>query len=232
MSTDSSSINQAAEESQYLQYRSLSMVAVAAFGFFVFSIAALVFPGLLFIPAFGCLLGIMALSSIRRRPLELAGGMLAWIATVGSLVVFIAGTSIAVTIYATEVPDGYQRVGFSELQPDPQRPELPVPPSAIDLDGQRVFVKGYVYPDDRGKSLKQFVLIPDLGTCCFGGQPKLTDMIEVTLDDPLRTQYSYRQHKVAGVLRVDTRIKPISGLEGVYYRLEADYLNGSGATTN
>jgi hypothetical protein len=63
-----------------------------------------------------------------------------------------------------------------------------------------------------------------MGTCCFGGQPKLTDMIQVTLADPLRIKYSYQRRKLAGVLKVDRRLKPISGLKGVYYQLEADYV--------
>jgi hypothetical protein len=70
--------------------------------------------------------------------------------------------------------------------------------------------------------LKSFVLVPDLATCCFGGQPALTDMIEVTLDDPLLANYSISCRSLTGVLEVDDEIKPITGLGGVYYRLKAD----------
>jgi hypothetical protein len=214
------------EQVEYLHYRSLSLLAVATFALAILAVPALIMPWLLAFPLLGLIVGFLAIRSIRERPREIAGLSLAWIGTLLNLVLLATGSARASYVYATEVPEGYQRVSFNELQPDDERSDLPVPPYAIGLNEQRVFVKGYVYPDDRGAQLKQFVLIPDLGTCCFGGQPKLTDMIEVSLKDPLRTRYSRRKHKLGGILRVDTRIKPISGLEGVYYRLDADYLNG------
>lgn len=215
------------DSAEYLQYRSLSLLAVATFGIALLSVAALILPWFLFLPAIGFLVGCLAIRAIRRRPEEIAGAKLAWSGTMLNLLILVAGSTIAAVVYATEVPEGYQRISFLELQPEASRPDLPVAPDAIGLNDQRIFVKGYIYPDDRGAQLKQFVLVPDMGTCCFGGQPKLTDMIEVTLKDPLRTRYSYTRHKLGGVLKVDTRLKPISGLEGVYYRLEADYLDGS-----
>jgi len=87
-----------------------------------------------------------------------------------------------------------------------------------------VFIKGYVYPDGQQYNIKRFILIPDMGTCCFGGQPKLTDMVEVTLRDPLRTVFERRKRRLAGTLSVDLRLKPVSGLGGVYYRLDAEYV--------
>jgi hypothetical protein len=214
------------EEQAYLQYRSLSLLAVATFGLAVLAMPALIMSWLLFFPLLGIIIGLFAIRSLRGRSQEMAGIGLAWAGLFLNITLLSVGAARASYVYATEVPDGYERVNFNELQPDSARPDLPVPPFAIGLDEQRVFVKGYVYPDERGTQLKQFVLVPDLGTCCFGGQPKLTDMIEITLADPLRTQYSRRKHKLGGILKVDTRIKPISGLEGVYYRLEADYMNG------
>ena len=127
-------------------------------------------------------------------------------------------------IYLTEVPEGYQRISFFDLQPEAGT-AFPIPQSAVALNGARVFIKGYVYPGDQRQGLKQFVLVPDMGTCCFGGQPKLTDMVEVTLKDPNRIDFSYRKRKLGGILHVDQRLKPVSGLQGVYYQLEADYLN-------
>jgi hypothetical protein len=45
-----------------------------------------------------------------------------------------------------ELPDGYQRIPFASLKSPDGGPETP-PPSALELDGKRVFVKGYMYPD-------------------------------------------------------------------------------------
>ena len=78
------------------------------------------------------------------------------------------------------MPDGYIRTGFWELQPDPDRPELPVSPKSLELSGKKIFIKGYMHPgvSSSGK-VDRFILVPDMGTCCFGGEPKATDMIEV-----------------------------------------------------
>ena len=87
-----------------------------------------------------------------------------------------------------------------------------------------MFIKGFVYPGDRKEGLSSFILVPDRGTCCFGGQPPLTHMIEVRLEEPNTVDYSLRMRKLGGVLKVDTRKKAISGLDGVYYQLDADYV--------
>jgi hypothetical protein len=136
----------------------------------------------------------------------------------------VGGIALHATVYALEVPEGYQRISFYELQPSEDRPDLPVPPKALDLNGQKVFVKGFVYPDGQQSNIQRFVLVPDRGTCCFGGQPKLTDMIEVTVVTKDRLRYSLQMRKLAGTLHVDTRLKPVDGLGGVYYRLDADYV--------
>ena len=137
--------------------------------------------------------------------------------------ILITGTVYSSYVYATEVPEGFFRISFTELQPNEGSP-LPIPESALSLDGERIFVKGYVHPAvTRRKGIKQFVLVPDMGTCCFGGQPKLTDMIEVTLKDPLRVNYSLSQVKLAGTFKVSPIKKNVSGLDGVYYQLDAEY---------
>ncbi len=68
------------------------------------------------------------------------------------------------------------------------------------------------------------MLVPDLGTCCFGGQPPLTHMIEVSLSGDQYATRSLRQQKLAGTLKVNKDLKPIEGLTGVFYQLKADIL--------
>ena len=67
-------------------------------------------------------------------------------------------------------------------------------------------------------------MVPDMGTCCFGGQPKPTDMIEVTLREPLKIEYTRRRRKLGGIFKVNPMPRKFGKLVGVYYRLEADYL--------
>ena len=132
--------------------------------------------------------------------------------------------TLATVNYYLEVPEGYRRLSFAELRPHGDERHLQIPSNVLSLEGQRVFVKGYVLASDRSSDLKEFILVPDMGTCCFGGQPKLTDMIEVTLEDPLRIRYSWQRRKLGGTLSIDPRLKPEDGSAGGHYKLKADYL--------
>jgi hypothetical protein len=214
-------------EEQYLQYRSLSMSAVVTLALGILSIPAPLVAhrtfGLLLIPLAGMVLGLFSVQKLRRHRNELSGMVAAKLGLALCTVLFLAGTLWGTVSYATEVPEGYQRISFAQLQPDPGYPQLPIPPAAIELNQQKIFIKGYVYPDGQSENIKQFVLVPDMGTCCFGGQPALTDMILVTLREPLRIDYSYYRRNLAGVLHVSPRKKPIENLDGVYYQLDADF---------
>ena len=207
-----------------VDYRVMSIPAVATVVVSVLSTPSLVFPGLLFLPLIGVAVGLVALRKIGRNSAEYSGRGIALGGLIANIMCFAGGVSIATTIYVTEVPANHQRISFSELQPDKRRSDLPVSERALELDGERVFIKGYIYPSDANRELKQFILVPDRGTCCFGGQPKLTDMIEVTLRDPLTTRYSMMRRKLGGILHVSSDKKPVSGLDGVYYQLDADHL--------
>lgn len=211
-------------EDESFQYRALSRAALMSVVLGVLSPLGLVAPALLLLPILGLLLSWVALRNLRRLPHELSGGPLAYVGGVVSAAALAAGISFHSYVYAVEVPEGYQRISFGQLQPDPKSNE-PVPESAKQLDGQRVFVAGYVHPDAGLAPVSQFVLVPDMGSCCFGGQPKVTDMIEVTLKGHDKVTYSMRKRKLAGKLRVDSRLKLVGEkLGGVYYRLEVDQI--------
>jgi hypothetical protein len=136
-----------------------------------------------------------------------------------------AGSGVASFTHATEVPDGYARVGFWELQPDPEDPDrLPIGRKALEISGQKVFIKGYMHPGVASMGrVNHFILVPDMGTCCFGGQPKATDMIEVFVPDGKpRVAYAPRRIKLAGTFMLADRPVESLGLAGVWYHLQAD----------
>jgi hypothetical protein len=212
-------------QAEYLQYRALSLSAIITLSLAILGLPALLFSQLLALPALGTMVGLFSVVRLRRHREELTGERLAWTGLVISLVVLVGGAGYSSYVYATEVPPGYLRITYDQLQPDPAFPQFPIPPSALQLNGRRVFVKGYVHPGvDRRRGIRQFVMVPDMKTCCFGGQPALTDMIEVTLRDPLRVDFSYTRRKLGGILKVAFRKKAVSGLDGVYYQLDADYV--------
>ncbi len=191
-----------------------SKAAVGSLSLLLVGLTGLMFPALLSLPAFGLLLGIVAWRNLRRYPDELTGRIPAALGLVGCLVLLVGGSAWHTYTYMTEVPRGVQpdfvcrpatarRIG--------RRPgELP-----MELDGKRIFVKGYVHPgvSDMGQ-IKKFILVPDMGTCCFGGQPKMTDMIEVTIVDGPGVRYTQRKRRLGGTLHVSNRVRTGGGWTG------------------
>ncbi len=207
----------------YQQYKALSTAAVGSFVLGLASVLALFDWSLLAVPVVGILLSLYSARQVRLRQAELTGGTLARAGLALSLGFLIVGASYLSYEYATEVPEGALRISYDDLAPDPEKPSELLPESAKELDGKRVFIKGYVYPSKDMFGIREFVLCRDKGDCCFGGNPKLTDRIQVTLEGPLRLEYAPKLFRVAGVFRVEPgEAKAVSG--GVLYRMKADHL--------
>ena len=206
-------------------YRVMSRGAIVSLVMTLLSLPLVFFsPAMLFFPLVGIAFGVFSLFSIRRYPAELSGKGVAIAGMVGSLLIFVGGVTTYTAIYLTEVPEGYERISFNVLRPAAGMPETAIPQEAFELNGKQIFVKGYVHPSISGLGpVRQFVMVPDLGTCCFGGQPALTDMIEVTVPDNQRVKYSTRKRKIAGTLKVNSHLKKVDGLTGVFYQLNADH---------
>jgi len=212
------------QDEGFRPYRAVSKAAVLSLALGLLSILSFVSVVLLMVAFVGMVSGLLAMRALARYPSELTGKPIAILGLIVSTAVFIGGAAQHSYEYVTEVPEGHARISFADLQPDKQARSLPIPPSALKLNNREVFIKGYVYPDGQQHNIRRFILVPDMGTCCFGGQPKITDMIEVTLEDPLRIEYSYKKRGLAGVLKVDPRAKPVEKLGGVYYQLTADFV--------
>jgi hypothetical protein len=177
------------------------------------------------VSVFAVALGCAGLASIRRYPNEYTGKWLALIGLALGLVQTTAGISAASYTYMTEVPEGYTRVGFWELRPDPEQPlGVPISQKAIDLHEKQIFIKGYMHPGvASGGRVNHFILVPDMGTCCFGGQPKPYDMIEVFIPDKTsRVAYSTRKIKLAGDFVVGQSRGKTLGLNDVWYHMQVD----------
>lgn len=207
----------------YQSYRALSSTAVASLICGLLAPAAIFGLFLAFIPVLGILLGIYALVLIRQRSDELTGGRMAFVGIVLSGLFIASGAGWHVFQYATEVPEGYERISYTLLQPEEGVPGQRVPPLAKELEGQKVFIKGYIYPSSQRQGLKKFLLCRDKGDCCFGGNPPPTDRILVELVGSEGLEFSTHLRSVGGVFRVKDpqRAKDAPGV--VYYQLEADF---------
>ncbi|MCA9266938.1 MAG: DUF3299 domain-containing protein [Planctomycetales bacterium] len=231
------------DQQAYDAYRTLSVAAVATLILAVLGLLMLpvfvAFSPALIVPAVGTALGVFAVWNVYSRRDEFTGQRMATVGLCISAVVLLAGAVGNLWFNRVEVPAEYEgkQVWFWELQPEEPidigelarlrmySTELPLPQRALELNGQEIFITGYVYPGQQRNSLKEFVLVPDMGQCCFGGQPKLTDMIEVKLADPLRADYDLRRRGIGGVLTVHHNMQSRKQLTGVVYELNADYIS-------
>jgi hypothetical protein len=207
----------------YGQYKAVSVLAVASLILGVLSLAAFLTWALAVIPFLGVFTGLMALRRIRVNSTELTGRKFAWAGIATSVLFFAAGWSYLGYLYVKELPPGYERLSYAQLQPDPDVAGEVYPPGITEYNGHRVFIKGYVYPGKQTSGIKQFVLCRDNGDCCFGGQPRLTDRIMVNLEGPLALEYTTRLRHLAGTFRVEPG-RAVDGLGGAIYHLDADYL--------
>lgn len=209
----------------YRQYRALSTLAVVSFVAGVLSGVTFLGWTLAAIPMVGIVAGVLALRQIRANPDGYTGEHFALVGTLLCGLLWAGGWSRLAYVHATEVPPGYERISYDDLQVDPDNPGSFPPEKAVELNGKNVFIKGYVYQPTGGQTsgLKRFILVRDKGQCCFGGNPKITDMIEVRLKGGLEAEFNMQPRKLAGTFHIGAG-QSMHGLTGALYHLEADHL--------
>ena len=223
------------------QYRSLSTGAIASAIFGVLSLLTFIAGSdslhaclmLCPIPLIGLTVGLRSLASIRALPDQISGKKAAWMGVLLSSVGLFGGISYASYVHATEVPEGYSRTSFVAFRPDEvdERNSAMIPPDIEELDGTKVFIKGYVRPGTtetkQGTPVRQraskFLLVRDNNECCFGDQNKVKyyDQTLVMMDDEKTMNDSRRLVRVGGTLRIMPA--HLRGPGVPVYVLEADY---------
>lgn len=170
------------------------------------------------------ILGPLGILLIGKHKEEFTGLKMAWIgALIGPLT--LVGSFVSDQVrFRMSVPEDYAAMDWYDLEPEnPNSMEI-ISEKAIELAGEKVYLRGYVYPGAVRTNLQQFILVRDSGTCCFGGQPKLTDMVVVKFVNDERINYSWWPRTLGGTLQIRPPGKQFSGLQlGAYY-LEADFL--------
>ena len=130
------------------------------------------------------------------------------------------------------VPENHIPLKWSHLEPEDFGSRGGVPKRAGIADGKDVYIEGYVHPGVSGMgNIAQFVLVGDFDTCCYGGQPKAWDMIEVQLPENVTIQYNRERREIWGKLLVNQSRRIAVGttgtvmgdeqLQGGYYQLVA-----------
>ncbi|NOY29813.1 MAG: DUF4190 domain-containing protein [Planctomycetes bacterium] len=225
------------------EYRPLSSSAIAAAIFGVLSLLMFAAGGeslqsslmLSPIPIVGLVVGLIALAKIRSMPNQLSGSKVAVLGVVLSAIGLVGGLSYAGYVHATEVPDGYVRIPFYELRPDEVevRNGHIVPEAVQQLEGQKVFIKGYMRPGtsvtQEGSPVRRharhFLLVRDNNECCFGDQSKVKyyDQVFVTMAGSRTADDSRRLIRAGGTLRSMPQNLRQNESHPVYL-LEVDYL--------
>jgi hypothetical protein len=207
-------------------YKPLPPLAPVTLFLGVSSAFALLSATVVVLAVFGLVLGLICLRQIRRSNGALGGKMLtrAGVALCGFFLV--TGSVWHGYVYATEVPEGYRRLNFLQ---DISLKEFifedgmtKLHPDVAALEGQNVFVKGYIYQSKEtmsGLPFETLVLVKDNQICCFGANPKPSDMIVVTMAKGKSARYVEGLVSVGGEFHArapysPTQQEPVYGLTG------------------
>lgn len=206
-------------------YKPVPILAPVSLFFGLSSLLAFLTIAGLPVALIGLFLSAICLLKIRRFAGEYGGGTLAWGGLLLSAVSFFGGTAVQSVAYATEVPEGYSRLNFTDhiskkgfvVENGYAMPH----PDVMALDGKKVFLKGYMYPTRQTEGITAFVFCRDSGDCCFGGQPKVQDMIVVRMDGDKTTEFANGLVSVAGTFKLrdmqeGDQFGDLTGAEPIY----------------
>lgn len=207
-------------EPEPIAYRPVPVSAVVAIVLGVLSAIALLGLTGAIVAILGILVGAYSLIRIVLSRGDLGGKVPAALGLVLSTGFLVAGIAYQVHLYRTEVPEGFQRVSFSnDLSAKGfvyTQEGIALHPDLEPLVGQKLFLKGYMYPTQQTTDLPNFLLVEDSGTCCFGGEPKLEDMIGVIMEDGKTANHYAGKVSVAGELMVNTQYSGQNKLEPIF----------------
>jgi hypothetical protein len=222
------------EEAQSFDYRPVPVLAPISLFFGVCGLLAFLVPQGVPVALIGLFLSALCLLKVLRSAGEYGGKWLAAAGLLLSAVGVVGGTAVHAVAYATEVPPGYARLNFTQdisAKGFVQENGYVGPhPDVVALDGKKVFLKGYMYPMRLTEGLKTFVFCRDSGDCCFGGTPKIQDMIVVRMDGDRTTDYYQGLVSVTGTFAlrksIDERFGGVTGAEPIF-EMSADRVEPS-----
>ncbi len=187
-------------------YKPIPPLAVVSLLLGICGLSGLLSPlGLLF-AIFGVVLGWVAIKQIQRSDGGFSGRWMAQLGVALSALLFVGGIGLHVYWFQSELPEGYQRLSFSSDIAKKgfiiENNQSKFHPDIEELNGKQVFLKGYMYPEGQPDGISTFILCRDNGDCCFGGQPKLTDMIKVRMAKGQTARFGQGMVSVAGTFRL------------------------------
>lgn len=203
------SVSRTADSTRQFEYRPVPVLAVVGCVLGVLSAMALLGVTGLAVAVLGTLISGYSLIRILASRGDLGGKRVATLGLGLSVLFLSSGAGWQRYQYLHEVPAGYARTSFSE---DISRKgfvtvdgQMTVHPDLEKLVGKPVFLKGFMYPTGQMSGLDSFLLVKDSGTCCFGGNPALQDMIGVVMEPGKTVDFYQGRVSVAGVFELNTQ---------------------------
>ncbi|WP_197528704.1 DUF3299 domain-containing protein [Aeoliella mucimassa] len=108
-----------------------------------------------------------------------------------------------------------------DIEPDEPFEREMLTDEIVNLDGQRIRIRGYMYPTMQRSGITQFVLVRDNLECCFGPGAALFDCIFVEMEAGKTADFSARPIAVEGTFSIDE----VLGLDGTHlaiYHLDGE----------
>lgn len=194
-------------EGAAFEYRPVPVLAVIAMVLGVLSLMSFFGVTGMVVAVLGVAISLLSLIKIVRSRGELGGRRLAFLGLASSTLFLGTGVAYQRHLYLNEVPTGFARANFSE---DISKKgfvtyegKQDVHPDVKQLFGKKIFLKGFMYPTGQNEGLDGFLLVRDSGACCFGGNPALTDMIGVVMQDQKTVDYYPGRVSVSGELEIN-----------------------------
>ena len=203
-------------------YQAINPLSAGSIVLGLVSVLAFFHWGFLFLPLAGILLGVAGLINPSRVEGARVGIYLSCAGIALSLLLGGGLYGFSVYRYYHMTPPGYTAIDYTTLESED--PNKPIPETAYELEGQRVFIRGYMYPTRQQTGLKTFVMSRDNGVCQYClPNPKITDQVFIELAGDREAAYTTRMIGVGGIFSLKLE-DPKKKYGGVVYHLEADYL--------
>lgn len=115
--------------------------------------------------------------------------------------------------FRTDAASKSLRVSYDDLDLLKVLNMEPVTDDAVDqmpewlrgLNGQRIKIRGFMYPTFETEGIERFVLARDNQICCFGRDPKIYDLVQIDMRAGTTTNYipATRAFDVVGRLKIE-----------------------------
>ena len=115
--------------------------------------------------------------------------------------------------FRKEAQTGALRVSFDDLdllkvlnmEPVTDNAKELMPDWLLGLDGKKIRLRGFMYPTYDTEGIEKFVLARDNQICCFGRDPKVYDLVQVTMKAGKTTNYipAVRAFDVVGIFQIN-----------------------------